>query len=395
MYIAGLTFTLAAALLSTACGGGKFSSGKASAAEVPGLSLLQSMPFRSGVAHTDGRYGFTPQNFLIEGAQRLMALGSKSAFIYMTPNFRNTYPDRGAPMWPAADPQSLAQLAQTVPYQVFFNAPFQSYVLTAYSFANNDRVSAFVDDTNAAAAEEQEFYDLTRHLLTTYAGTGKVFILKHWEGDSIGTAFNWGSSIPPNMVTAMINWLQARQRGVERARKDAGAVNDVGVFTAVEVNRVFDFSEKGLTRVVNAVLPYINADLVSYSSYDSSLRGQDPPSTAAAMKQALQVIDQYAPDPLGLGKRRIFISEFGLFESERSDAVWRAKAILDTAKSAGLLSAFFWQLYDNECTANGNYFPVDSSPGQARPVANQCRGLWMIRPDGSLSPVASIIQKYF
>ncbi len=362
---------------------------------MPGRSLLESMPFRAGVAHTNGRYGFTPQNFLIEGAQRLMELGSKSAFVYMTPDFRNAYPDRGAPMWPAAPPQSLAQLAQTAPYQVFFNAPFQTYVLTAYSFANNDNVSAFASDTNAAAAEEQEFYDLTRYLLTTYAGTGKVFILKHWEGDSIGTRLNWGASIPPNMVTAMITWLQARQRGVARARQDVGAVSGVGVFTAVEVNRVFDFSEQGLTRVVNAVLPKINADLVSYSSYDSTLRGSDPTSTAAAMNQALQVIDQYAPDPLGLGKRRIFISEFGLFETERSDALWRAQAILDTAKSSGLLSAFFWQLYDNECTANGNYFPVDPAPGQARPVASQCRGLWLIRPDGSLSPVEPVVAKYF
>ena len=60
--------------------------------------------------------------------------------------------------------------------------------------------------------------------------------------------------------------------------------------------------------------------MVSYSSYDSSIimNVPDAASTRAAMNEALNAIKSLAPDPLGLGDKRIFISEYGLFESERA-----------------------------------------------------------------------------
>jgi hypothetical protein len=116
------------------------------------------------------------------------------------------------------------------------------------------------------------------------------------------------------------------------------------------------------------------------------------------MTQALNTINQFAPDPLGLGKKRILISEFGLYENQRpNEAIWRTKTLLSTAQSAGLSGAFMWEVFDNEChEANGQPAPVDSALGSpTRPTDSQCRGLWAVRPDGTISPVVGVLKGYF
>jgi hypothetical protein len=58
----------------------------------------------------------------------------------------------------------------------------------------------------------------------SYAGSGKTFVLQNWEGD-------WGirpttdpKLVPtPTAINGMIRWLNARQDGVERARRDVPA----------------------------------------------------------------------------------------------------------------------------------------------------------------------------
>jgi hypothetical protein len=364
-----------------------------------GRDQLLKMPFQAGASHIAGKYGFTQNNFLLEGANQMQALGSDCIFVYLKPGFRELYPDKSSGLWPQNEPANLTQLAQTPPYKTLFSMPFRTFVITAYSFANGDNVTQFTTNPQAASSEEREFYDLTRYLYATYSGSGKTFILKHWEGDYIGLqGFDVTQNISPAMIQAMNVWLSARQRGVARARADLGEPLSVGVFHAVEVSRVLDYSRQGLTRVINAVVPVVKPDMVTYSSYDSSLLGSDPVSASTSLLEALDVIARLAPDPLNIGNRRILISEFGLFENERaSETVWRAQTILQTAAGAGLLGAFAWQVYDNECKDSaGNYFPIDSSLGSAvRPAASNCRGLWLIKPDGSRSSLVSVLSQYW
>ena len=356
-------------------------------------------PFEAGATHVAGRYGFTNGNFLVEGANTIRQLGSSSIFIYLTPDFRTNYPDRGDHLWPDQNPTSLVQLAKTAPFQSVLNMPFRTFVITAFSFANDDQISQFATSTSAAAAEQQEFYDLTKYLYATFAGSGKTFILKNWEGDWAGLqAFDSAADISPTMINAMTNWLIARQKGVSQARSESSNLQGVAVLNAVEVNRIFDYSQNGLRRVINKVVPFVQTDMVTYSSYDSSLAGTDPTSEASAMNQAIGVINSLAPDPLELGSRRMLISEYGLYENELpTETIWRTQTILSTAKSAGLLGAFTWQVFDNECRdLNNNYFPIGSITNTAvRPDNTQCRGLWLLRPDGSESTVVSLLSPYW
>jgi hypothetical protein len=122
----------------------------------------------------------------LEGANQILRLGGTSIFLYLYPKFRSSCPDKSSNLWPATDPLSSKALAQTPPYKKVFGMPFKLYVLTTFTFSNADDVPKFLTDPNAAVTEEKEFYDLALYLLTTYAGAGKTFMLKHWEGDFVG-----------------------------------------------------------------------------------------------------------------------------------------------------------------------------------------------------------------
>jgi hypothetical protein len=138
--------------------------------------------------------------------------------------------------------------------------------------------------------------------------------------------------------------------------------------------------------------------MVSYSSYDSTAVGSDAQTVQQSLTLALQTIEKLAPDPLGYGPKRILISEYGLFENqELNDATWRSQAILSTASNAGLYGAFMWELFDNTCTqSNGQPSPVDAPLGNPlRPTNGQCRGAWVVRPDGSTSAALDVLKTYW
>src|SRR5215469_12711192 len=293
--------------------------------------------FMAGIAHVAGNYGFSQNNFLTEGAQKISSLGSQSIFVYLTPRFRGQYPDQSANQWPATDPPDLAHLAQTAPFANLFQMHFQTIVLTTYTFANDAAVIGMASSPSRLKAEENEFYQLTKYLYSHFSGSGKTFVLKNWEGDWIGLGQgNTTGNIPNSTVKDMIAWITARQNGVTRARNEANDTS-MQVLNAVEVNRVLDYAQQGLTRVVNAVVPKVGADMVTYSSYDSTVVGSDAQTVGQNLTLALNTINQLAPDPLGLGMKRILVSEYGLYENQLTgDATWRSQAILDTAEKAGI-----------------------------------------------------------
>ncbi len=359
-------------------------------------SVSVSTAFTAGVSHIDGRYRFTQNNYLVEGAQKISDLGSSSIFVYLTPSFRSDYPDESNTTWPASDPVGVDTLAQTAPYDQIFHLPFKTIVLTTLTFANADRVQGIAQAQDRLSAEENEFYQLTRYFYSHFSGSGKTFVLKNWETDGFAAFLgNTTGDIPQNVVDDLVAWLSARQRGVTRARDEAHD-SSVLVLNGAEVNRVLDYAQNGLKRVINAVVPQVNADMLTYSSYDAMVSGVDAQSVQQSLTQALQTIEKLAPDPQGLGNRRILISEYGLFETEQPGDTWRADAVLSTAKNAGIFGAFLWNLYDNECKQNGQYLPVATAPGDAlRPTNAECRGLWVVRPDGSTSSVLDVIKKYW
>lgn len=326
-----------------------------------------------GVAHVDGKYYFTKEDFLNEGADQILTTGSKVIKLYLTPQ---RYPWNCD--WPTGI-QNLTDVAQTPYFRSVFAKPFKTYILTAYSIGRPDHYWTSGVTSEQAEEETRQFYDLTRYLLRTYRGTGKTFVLQNWEGD-------WGlrnhspkhydaDYIPsPTAVKGMIDWINARQAGIVKARSEIGDT-DVHVYGAVEANRLED-SMAGKSGVANSVLPFTKVDLASYSCYNFS-------DTAERLAQAVDYLAAHLPATAVFGKntRSVYLGEFGYPENGKEGAEGvnrRINNVREVVNAMGLPWAILWEVYCNE--------PVNSSlslPLNGKTNDSNLRGYWMIKPDGS------------
>ncbi|MCL5743355.1 MAG: hypothetical protein M1541_05420, partial [Acidobacteria bacterium] len=222
-----------------------------------------------------------------------------------------------------------------------------------------------------------QMYELAAHLYKTYREREVTFILQHWEGDWMlrgGGGVVWRKGGPPDAgarCQGFIRWLAARQRGVERARKEAGKTK-CRVYHAAEVNRVWD-GIAGIPTLTTHVLPHVAVDLVSWSSYDGM-------SSAVKAWQGIELIRSHARPSPAFGKPVVFIGEVGKPEQGQTEETivdwWdRAMGVFLAQKIPWIIH---WELYCNE--------PKDHNK-RVRTVltADQLRGFWLIRPDGSLS----------
>jgi len=322
-----------------------------------------------GIAHVAGRYHLTQKDFLNEGADQILLLGSRVIKVWFH-NPQSSYPFNSH--WPEVS--NLVELAQSPYFQQLFEKPFRTYVLMCFSVG---RPAAYW--RNGISAEEQQaerrqFYDLTKYLLTRYRHSDKTFVLQHWEGDwLIRGSYDPQQPLSQKAVTAMTAWLNARQQGVEQARRRFGR-SGVKVYHAAEVNRVVSSMRHGQPNLVNTVIPQTRLDLVSYSAWDAATGHFDDPNV---LRQALQYIAAHAPDSADFGDRNVYIGEFGMPENVRGIRQVQ-KAIPQAVKTAlawGCPYVIYWQLYCNELKDPRRPGPVKSN--------DAVRGFWLIRPDGS------------
>jgi len=316
-----------------------------------------------GVTHVAGKYHLTEKGFLEEGADQIAALGTRVIKLYLV------VPPRQYPFntqWPKTE--TLVELARTPPYRAVFARPFSTYVLTTYSTGRGDHYWLHGVSDAQARDETEQFYRLARHLLTEYRGTGKTFVLQHWEGDwAARGSFDRNADSTPQAFSGMVRWLNARQAGVDRARAEAGQ-GGVRVFHAAEVNLVRIALDEQRPTVTDRVLPHAPVDLVSYSAWDTQ---GDP----QLFRRALDYIARHAPDRKPFGAHNVYIGEFGMPENDRPAEHLRQviPGVIDTALDWGCPLVIYWQLYCNEARRQ----PVRSN--------DDVRGFWLIRPDGSKS----------
>ncbi|MHC4398104.1 MAG: hypothetical protein ACYTG0_00315 [Planctomycetota bacterium] len=318
-----------------------------------------------GVTHVAGKYHLTEKEFLVEGAGQIASLGARVIKLYLT------VPPRQYPFntnWPPA--KTLVDVARTPPYRAVFAMPFSTYVLTTYAAGRPDHYwRSGVSDVEARD-ESRQLYDLARHLLTEYQGSGKTFVLQHWEGDwAIRGSFDPTVDPGPKAIEGMIRWLNARQQGVERARTEI-ETRDVRVFHAAEVNLVRIAMEDGRPTVTDRVLPHAPVDLVSYSAWDTQA---DP----ERLRRGLDYVAAHAPDREPFGRHNVYIGEFGLPENDQSPERVRrvVDGVISTALGWGCPYVIYWQLYCNEARRQ----PVEKN--------DDVRGFWLVRPDGTRSAV--------
>jgi hypothetical protein len=157
------------------------------------------------------------------------------------------------------------------------------------------------------------------------------------------------------------------------------------VFHAVEVNRVFDLL-KGIPTVTTHVLPHLRPDLISWSCYDGLNTGaKRAEKSAVGIWQGLELIQHYARTTQQdfAGRPAVYIGEFGFPENVTTPA--SAVEMMDGALGAmfarQLPYLLHWEIFCNERKDGTRPRPV------AAEKAEELRGFWLVRPDGSLGGV--------
>lgn len=322
-----------------------------------------------GITHVDGKYFLTDENFLNEGADQILALGSRVIKVWFH-NPQRSYPFNS--QWPQMD--GFVEIAKSPYFADLFDRPFKTYVMMCFSVGRGAGYFKKGVDPQQKLDEQRQFYELTKHLLTAYKGTGKTFILQHWEGDwLIRGSYDKNADPTPEAIDGMIEWLNARQKGVNQAREEVGC-DGVWVYHAAEVNRVVDSMKKGKPNVVNKVLPHTELDLVSYSAWDSTTAYPENPQV---FREALDFIAANIPDSAAFGARNVYVGEFGMPENKFPPEQLRKMIpnAVQTALDWGCPYIIYWQLYCNELEDRKQTPPIHSN--------DAVRGFWLIRPDGS------------
>jgi hypothetical protein len=331
-----------------------------------------------GVAHVAGRYSTSNddegRDFLSEGARRIrFELGSRVIKLWLTNEPASDYPFH-SPLWQSIQhANSVTEVIAHPYYRRVLSMPFSTIILMIpNSVWFHDGLSA-----QEEFLEERLFYELTWHLMTTYRETGKTFVLQNWEGDWLLRMDNQGRPLPdaadpsPLAVAGMIRWIAARQRGVEGARAYlAQYYTGVTVKNAVEVNHLRRAKDDpSRITVANHVLPFVRADLYSYSAWESG----DP--TGQMLTEMLTFLDERAS-----GENNIYVGEYGLPENDFGTAehLHSVVAMTEAALEWGALYLVYWQIYCNTFAGQDPHGP---------PLNSDMRGFWLIRPDGTRSPV--------
>lgn len=328
---------------------------------------------RLGTTHYDGHYFLMNKPYLVEGAEAIHRLGMNVAKFWLREDKLPGYDYNSD--WQIPLDARLVDVLRHKYYVEALALPFRTVAFEVFPLSQK---AGYLDYESDFADEEKQFHEVTEYLLKTYAARDITFILQHWEGDWMlrGQEGKTWSTLPADELKrrcdGFVRFLAARQRGVERARREAGTTR-AKVYHAAEVNRVWD-GTKGIPTLTTHVLPHVALDLVSWSSYD----GMD---SAVNAWLGIELIRQHMKPSPAFGKSTVFIGEIG--KPENTGA--KQKEIVEWWDRA--LGVFFaldipwiihWELYCNE--------PKDGTKSDRRPrKAEELRGFWLIRPDGSLS----------
>lgn len=343
---------------------------------------------RFGVVLEGPRYnplGPLGPNILFDGAQDAYRLGFRTFKIAMSaqvvnPGWRFYYlPD--AEITPVRD---LVALAKLDVFRRTLALPFQTFVIMADAIGEGacwDLIAAPGEAGKPRPVDKpltkpqveamyHQIHDLAFHLLTTYKGTGKVFILQDGETDWRVMPYPDERLDPSDVaIDNAYKYLWARQQAVNDARREAKA-EGVYLYHCVEVNLVKKAMAGGKT-VATTILPKLDCDLVGYSSYDTCATDD------GTFVRAVEYLRRVAKPSFAFGRNQVIITEIGAPERKHPVAPQTLRSMLEAA-TMRVPWVVQWALYDNEAlrVVNGVRVPIYDA------VESDLSGLWVRRPNG-------------
>ncbi len=341
--------------------------------------LIAEHNFIIGTQTVGAKYKFTDQSMLVETARAIQDMGSNTLKFSMHPR----YCTENYNLPKNDNIKSLKDLATMEPsMKEVLHMDFKYYHIWAYGFSeytpepvgekNDTTQIKFIGGYSDHYAKSlyKELYDFTSYLLNEFKGTGKVFYLGHWEGDwHLRWHYDRTKDVDPKTLEGMIKWEKIRQKAVDDARKNNPA-SDVLVYNYIEVNLVRKgIEEPGSTTVTNAVVPAVNPDYVSYSSYDATNPYHTEKELKTRLSQSLDYIESFLKPKPGLpAGKRVWIGEYGNPSAKYSDDLQdeRSKWIIKAGLEWGTPFILYWEMYNNEIN----------------PKSNEQVGYWMINDKG-------------
>lgn len=329
-----------------------------------------------GTQAIGGPYQHTDQPYLLEVASEIEAMGSNLIKFSLSP--RNYY-NKPYEMSRVPGISSMTDLLTRHPVmQKLMRMPFRFYVLWAHPYNREKWADGLSEQEETRIYNE--FYVLARHLLTEYRGTGKVFLLGHWEGDWVLSGKQDPEVDPTSeRIQGYAQYLRTRQRAIDDAKAQTPHER-VAVYHYAEVNLVHKGIDGSRPTLTNAVLPQVNVDFVSYSAYDSLFTRNPRKSLHAALDH---IQEQLEPKE-GLGGKRVFVGEFAVkasavgFDPREHDR--RNREILHAIIEWGCPLALYWQFYCNE-------------EAPKRPQGYE--GFWLIDDNGKRTPLYDTFSDYW
>jgi len=318
------------------------------------------------------KYKFTGKTGLVETAERIREMGSNILKISMS----KKYCDADYSLSKREDIQSLADLAQNEPsFRTVLNMPFAYYPIWAYCFSSGWWADGLSEQERES--EYREMYSFAVYLLRQYKGSGKTFLIGHWEGDwHLLGGYDPKKDPNPRAIAGMIDWLNVRQKAIDDAKRDTPA-KGVRLYQYTEVNLV-QKGMKGGECLVNDVLPYTKVDYVSYSSYDTINPHMGDAGTA--LHEALDFIESRLPPKEGIKGKRVFIGEYGFPLALTNTPQKQDQYSRDVCRAAlewGCPFVLYWEMYCNENQGG------------------QHRGFWLIDDKNRKQPFYITLQDYY
>jgi hypothetical protein len=290
--------------------------------------------------------------------------------------------------------RTLTDLARLSPYRTLFQMPFfRTFVVTTDVIGSRGYRRGGFQQGPLTGEEKKaiyaQFFELSKHLLSTYRGTNKIFILQNHEADNhtLAQCLPNAREAEPDPVTLgnFRDFFRLRQQAMNAARLEVRAP-DVYLYHMCEVNAAVKSFEGGKRTVTSDVLPDVPCDLVGYSAYDSMYAGR------GLFERALTYVRDHARDSAAFGANNVVISEIGVPEQvvltpRQQPKYQSAQDAFRTAIAKQVPWILQWTLYDNECYEDP-HIPACVTDGPSRVVkfnasAEHCLGYWVRKPDGS------------
>jgi len=382
---------------------------------------------RIGTIHVGGNYPdrHVQGDYLVWGGKKALELGFSGLEIFLSSNMCYNYmPNSDSEYWrtnqnpygpyqagskycqPAPNnrvsiAKTLTELATHPDFHEYFSLPLKNFFLTAYPFArgsaliNKKIVSGAAITQTEVDTLYQEYYDFAGNFFEKYKDQQKRFFIMpmvtmdRWltNRDNPEDKLLCSEPVPQERITNMRLYFSTISKAIKQAQQDKATPSSPKVYLVCEVNNVLCNKEQGGQSALTDVVPYSGCDLTSYAAYETahfSFVRNDP----TLIKKALSHMADNTPDHPDFAHRNVFISEIGIQENraEQFNFEYFTENTIRQALNWGTPFIQIWGL--GSC--------VTFNPGsseQSDPL--NCTGMWMFRPDNSLSKMYNFLKSNF